>query len=65
MKNLSVIYPVLTAGLILSGCSGAFWGGTAGGTAATGAAYELRSRQQMKKIEDEYKNFYIGSWNSP
>lgn len=46
---------VIVAGFILSGCSGAFWGGAGSGTAATGAGYELRARHQMQKIEDQYK----------
>lgn len=53
----------LTAGLVLAGCltgcSGAFWGGTATGAAGTGTVYELRSRQQMQKIEEQYKNGQI------
>lgn len=36
-----------------SGCSGAFWGGTGSGVAATGAGYELRARQQMEKLRDD------------
>lgn len=46
----------MVVGLILSGCSGAFWGGTASGVGGAGAAYELNARQQLEKIEDDYKN---------
>jgi len=44
---------LLVAALAVTGCSGAFWGGTAGGAGATGAAYELRARQQMEKLKDD------------
>ncbi len=53
MKRLSGLFILIAATGLIAGCSGAFWGGTAGGTAATGAAYELRARQQMDKIEDQ------------
>jgi hypothetical protein len=47
---------VLTAVcLTAAGCSGAFWGGTAGGAGGTATAYELRARQQLQQIEDDYK----------
>jgi len=39
--------------LLLTSCSGAFWGGATGGTLATGVGYELRAKQQMEKIEDD------------
>lgn len=55
MKNFEIIL-VLTALLALTGCSGAFWGGTAAGAGGTATAYELRSRQQMQKVEEDYKN---------
>jgi hypothetical protein len=55
MSLFRSLFFVFAAGLALTGCSGAFWGGTAGGTAATGSAYELRARQQMEKIEGQYK----------
>ena len=38
-----------------SGCSGAFWGGTGAGVAATGAGYELRAREEMNRVESDYK----------
>jgi hypothetical protein len=37
----------------LSGCSGAFWGGTGTGVAGAGAGYELRARQQMDRIKED------------
>lgn len=46
---------VLITGFIFAGCSGAFWGGAAGGSAAGVAGYELRSKQQMDQVEAQYK----------
>lgn len=56
MKNLKGILGLLILAVSVTGCSGAFWGGTAGGTVATGAGYELRARQQMEKIDADYKS---------
>ena len=53
-KNLGLL--VLLTGIIFSGCAGAFWGGTGAGVAATGAGYELRAREEMNRIESDYKN---------
>jgi biopolymer transport protein ExbB/TolQ len=36
------------------GC--AFLGGAATGALATGAGYEINSKRQMDKLEDDYKN---------
>lgn len=55
MKSYSLLFLIITS-ILFVGCSGAFWGGTASGTAATGAAYELRSRQQMERIEKQYRS---------
>ena len=45
-------------GVLTAGCTSEFWkGGGAGATAGvvgTGAGYELRARQQMEKLEEEY-----------
>lgn len=53
--KLQWIHFVIVAGFLFAGCSGAFWGGTGSGVAATGAGYELRARQQMEKIDADYK----------
>jgi osmotically-inducible protein OsmY len=55
MKRFESLFAVLTAGMLLTGCSGAFWGGAGGGTAGTAAGYELRARQQMETIDREFK----------
>lgn len=54
MKKNLFLSLIIFAALATSGCSGAFWGGAGGGTAATGAAYELRAKQQMDKIKGQY-----------
>lgn len=56
MNNLSLAFFLIAAVLTFSGCSGAFWGGAGSGTVATGAGYELRARQQMKQLDEDYKS---------
>jgi hypothetical protein len=53
MKRL-FLAAVLLIGVAQSGC--AFLGGAALGTAATGAGYELNARNQMEKLESDYRN---------
>ena len=57
-KTFGVLF--ILAGVAFSGCSGAFWGGTGTGVAATGTGYELRAREEMNRIESDYKNGKIG-----
>lgn len=50
-------YLILTlTAIALAGCSPAFWGGAATGVLATGAGYEVQSKRQMDKLEDDLKN---------
>lgn len=56
MKKRTFLLIGMAVLLLLTGCSGAFWGGTAAGTAATGAGYELRAKQQMEKVEQQYRD---------
>lgn len=48
---------LVAMGMLVAGCSPAFWTGTGAGAAAgvvgTGAGYELRARQQMTKLEED------------
>ncbi len=57
--NKSVIALVLL-GVLTAGCSTDFWGGGAAGAGAgvvgTGAAYELKARQQLQQLESDYKD---------
>jgi osmotically-inducible protein OsmY len=53
MKNYLVLTLMILA---LGGCSPAFWGGAATGVLATGAGYEIQSKRQMDKLEDDFKN---------
>jgi hypothetical protein len=55
MKTLAVV--ILLAGLTQSGCQ--FLGGAATGALATGAGYEIQSKRQMDKLEDDYKSHRI------
>jgi hypothetical protein len=52
MKTLLVL--LLTATLAQSGC--AFLGGAATGVLATGAGYEINSKRQMDKLDEDLKN---------
>jgi hypothetical protein len=47
---------VSLAGLLLGGCSPAFWGGAATGVLATGAGYEINANRQMDRLEDDFRN---------
>ncbi len=53
MKPLKGLFLLLITANLFAGCSGAFWGGTGSGVAATGAGYELRARQQMERIKGQ------------
>ena len=55
MKSRRLLWIPVAVCMALSGCSGAFWTGAVGGTAATGAGYELRARQQMEKLDGQYQ----------
>lgn len=50
---------LVVMGLLAAGCSSDFWGGGAAGAGAgivgTGAAYELKARQQLQQLDEDYK----------
>ena len=45
---------ILIVGLTQAGCQ--FLGGAATGALATGAGYEIQSKRQMDKLEDDFKS---------
>ncbi len=49
-------YLVLIALVSLSQWGCEFLGGAAVGSLATGAGYEINSKRQMDRLEDDYKN---------
>jgi len=53
MKNVLFISMLLSTTLGLTACSGAFWGGAGGGTAATGAGYEVNAKLKMDQLKDD------------
>jgi hypothetical protein len=53
MKQLSVAVLILVA-FAQAGCQ--FLGGAATGALATGAGYELQSRRQMDRLEDDFRS---------
>lgn len=44
---------ILGSGVLATGCSKSFWGGAAAGAVGTGAAYELRQKQQMDRLKED------------
>ena len=52
MKKLLVL--LIMATVTNWGC--AFLGGAAVGSLATGAAYEINAKQQMDRLEEDYRN---------
>lgn len=52
-----MILAVMAGALCFSGCQ--FLGGAATGTAATGAGYELRAKQRMDRLEQQYRDGQI------
>jgi hypothetical protein len=60
MRKTLLALPML--GLLVQwGCSPAFWGGTAVGALGTGAGYEINSRRQMDRLEDDRRSGRISS----
>ncbi len=55
MKKILLGAFLLSASLF-SGCSGAFWGGTATGAGGAGAAYEVRAKQQLDQIKRDLES---------
>lgn len=53
MRKILLAFVLLSAVFGLSACSGAFWGGAGGGTAATGAGYEVNAKVQMDRIKKD------------
>ena len=52
MKSLVLL--IMIVGLTQSGCQ--FLGGAATGALATGAGYEINSKRQMDRLEDDFKS---------
>ena len=53
MKTFAAILILLLGVTFMSGC--AFLGGAAVGAVGTGAAYEYRTKQQLDKLDEDYK----------
>ncbi|MGH7832517.1 MAG: hypothetical protein ACREQK_02640 [Candidatus Binatia bacterium] len=50
------LFVLMFSMLLVSACSPAFWGGAATGVLATGAGYEVQSKRQMDRLEEDYRN---------
>ena len=46
----AVLFPVMFA---LAACSGAFWTGAGGATAATGASYEVNAKMKIDQLKKD------------
>ncbi len=59
IRMLLVIAFVAGFAVTQLGCSPRFLGGAGVGIVGTGAAYELRARQQMERLEQDYEQGLI------
>jgi osmotically-inducible protein OsmY len=55
-KQQFITAALLASALGFSGCSPAFWGGAAAGVLGTGAGYEVQSKRQMDRLDDDLKS---------
>jgi len=54
MRTLIIVMSL--SGMLMAGCSPAFWGGTAAGVLGTGAGYEVQAKRQMDRLDDDLKS---------
>jgi hypothetical protein len=55
MKTSLWMVGLLSIGILMSGCSPAFWGGAAGGVVGTGAGYEVHAKSELNKLDADLK----------
>lgn len=55
MKNAFLILMFLFSMVTTYGCSAEFWGGTGAGILGTGAGYEIRAKQQLDELNEDYE----------
>ncbi|MBN1492883.1 MAG: hypothetical protein JW938_01910 [Candidatus Omnitrophica bacterium] len=58
MKRYSAVLLVIAV-ITLAGCSAKFWGGVGGGAISAGAAYEINSAKEMKRIDKDLSDGII------
>ena len=56
MRTIFGFIMVLFLGITLTGCSGAFWGGTGAGVLGGAAGYEIAAQRQMNQLDEDLKN---------
>lgn len=56
MKTMLGFIAVLFLASALTGCSGAFWGGTGAGALGGAAGYEISAQRQMNQLDEDLKN---------
>ena len=62
MKKILLASALLSVSLGLSACSGAFWGGAGGATAATGAGYEINAKMKMDQLKKDLNSGKINQY---
>lgn len=55
MKRSLALTGLFLGSVVLTGCSGAFWGGTGAGVLGAGAGYEYQAQRQMDQINADLK----------
>ena len=55
-KQQFITAALLASTLGFGGCSPAFWGGAAAGVLGTGAGYEVQSKRQMDRLDDDLRS---------
>ena len=55
-KQQFITAALLVSSLGFGGCSPAFWGGAAAGVLGTGAGYEVQSKRQMDRLDDDLRS---------
>jgi osmotically-inducible protein OsmY len=55
-KRQFITAALLASSLGFGGCSPAFWGGAAAGVLGTGAGYEVQSKRQMDRLDDDLRS---------
>lgn len=55
-KKQLITVSLVASTLGFSGCSPAFWGGAAAGVLGAGGGYEIQSKRQMDRLDDDLRS---------
>jgi hypothetical protein len=53
MRGRAMMGTLIVGALLLTGCSGRFWGGAATGGAVAGGAYEYQNKRAIEGLEED------------